>query len=134
MAGAEILRGILIGGDMTEEELLAGVTEALGYGTGWRWTHIRRSDGITQGHPGLPDIIAVNADRGLVLAWELKVAKGVVTRDQHAWLFGLDRAAGVDARIIRPVDYDDALAVILRGLTPREAFGPDVRSLEDFGQ
>ncbi len=70
MTGAHILRGALIGADMTEDELLAGITEALTFG-GWRWTHILRSDGVTMGMAGLPDIIAVHAGREIVLAWEL---------------------------------------------------------------
>lgn len=122
MTGAQILRGMVIGGDMTEDELLQGITEALAFG-GWRWTHIRRSDGVTVGDPGLPDIIAAHPDRIHVLAWELKTTRGVVSRDQLAWLFALGRVGGdVDARIIRPADYDAALEVILRGATPGEAF------------
>lgn len=106
---------------MTEDELLAGITEALTY-AGWRWTHIRRSDGVTVGHQGLPDIIAAHTERDVVLAWELKSAKGVLMPDQAAWLVSL-HAPGVDARVIRPTDYDQALTVILRGVHPREAFG-----------
>lgn len=120
MTGAQILRGMLIGPDMTEDELLAGITEALTF-SGWRWTHIRRSDGVTQGMAGLPDVIAARGDRELVLAWELKSARGVVSADQLAWLFAL-RSPSVDARIIRPRDYDAALDVILRGVDPIEAF------------
>lgn len=104
---------------MTEDDLLAGITEALTYG-GWRWTHIRRSDGVTVGATGLPDIIACHPDRSVVLAWELKSKHGVVMPDQMAWLLGL-RGPQVDARIVRPADYDAALAVILRGVDPNEA-------------
>lgn len=121
MPGAEILRAAVIGTDMTEDELLAGVTEALTFG-GWRWTHIRRSDGITQGMTGLPDIIAAHAELGLVLAWELKTAKGQPTYDQLAWIRAMSPARDVDARVIRPADYDAALEVILRGASPAEAF------------
>lgn len=35
---------------MSEAELLAGLTDALTL-AGWRWMHIRRSDGVTVG-PG----------------------------------------------------------------------------------
>lgn len=97
---------------MTEAELLAGITEALEL-SGWLWTHIRRSDGVTMGDAGLPDVIAVHPTRGLVLAWELKSARGSATLDQAAWLAGFRRAQTVDARIVRPADYDDALAVIV---------------------
>lgn len=96
---------------MTEDELLAGITEALTI-AGWRWTHIRRSDGITMGNAGLPDIIAVHPARGDVLLWELKSSRGVVSHDQVAWL-AASAERRVDARIVRPADYDEALAVIL---------------------
>lgn len=122
MSGADILRGALIGDDMTEDELLAGITEALTFG-GWRWTHLIRSDGVTMGHPGLPDIIAGHPERPIVLAWELKTEKGQASADQWAWLRALQPALCVDARIVRPADYDPALEVILQGRSPAEAFG-----------
>ena len=122
MTGAQILRGMVIGGDMTEDELLAGITEALTFG-GWRWTHIRRSDGITVGMAGLPDIIAVHPERGLALTWELKSTNGRPTLEQYAWLHGFDRVEGIDARVIYPIDYDAALEVILRGADPVAVFG-----------
>ena len=106
---------------MTEDELLSGITEALTY-AGWRWTHIRRSDGITMGHVGLPDIIAAHTERDHVLAWELKAERGVLMPDQAAWLVALHAGRCVDARVIRPSMYDAALEVILRGTDPREAF------------
>lgn len=123
MTGAQILRGMVIGQDMTEDELLQGITEALTFG-GWRWTHILRSDGVTMGMSGLPDIIAAHAERTLVLAWELKNATNQATLDQWAWLKGLAVCAHVDARVVRPADYDHALEVILRGVAPIDAFGP----------
>lgn len=121
MAGAEVLRAMLIGQEMTEDELLAGITEALEL-SGWTWTHIRRSDGITVGHAGLPDVIACKDGRDVVLAWELKSRRGIVSGEQLRWLFELGCAPGVDARVIRPDSYDAALAVILRGVSPKEAF------------
>ena len=117
MTGAKILRGWAIGEDMTEDELLAGITEALTFG-GWRWTHILRSDGVTMGSPGLPDIIAAHPDRPWALAWELKTQRGVVSPDQLGWLLAFRGSSGVDARIIRTADYDRALAVILKGWAP----------------
>lgn len=106
---------------MTEDELLAGITEALGFG-GWVWTHLIRSDGVTMGHAGLPDIIAAHHRRGLVLAWELKSEHGQVSRDQLAWLFALGTVhPTVDVRVIRPADYDTALLVILTDLRPSQA-------------
>lgn len=99
---------------MTEAELLAGITEALEL-AGWRWTHIRRSDGVTMGDSGLPDIIATHPHRDVVLAWELKGDRGTVTGDQAAWLANM-RGRQVDARLVRPSDYDEALQVILASL------------------
>lgn len=96
---------------MTEAELMAGITDALTL-AGWRWTHIRRSDGITVGASGLPDIIAAHPLYDTVLAWELKSATGQPTADQTAWLLGLNGRT-IDARVIRPRDYDDVLGMIL---------------------
>lgn len=104
---------------MTEDELLDGITEALTL-AGWRWTHIRRSDTITMGSSGLPDIIAAHVMRDDVLAWELKSAHGQLTPDQLGWLIVL--GSKVDARVIRPADYDKALEVIIGGKSPDEAF------------
>lgn len=61
----------------------------------------------------LPDIIAVHPTREIpVLAWELKTERGSVTRDQLGWIFDLG-AAGLDARLVRPADYDTALSLIV---------------------
>lgn len=97
---------------MNEDELLEGVTGALTL-SGWRWTHIRRSDRVTMGDAGLPDIIAVHPSRGIVLAWELKGAGGRPTGDQVAWIAGLHTAHTLDARILYPADYDEALRLIV---------------------
>lgn len=105
-------------GAMTEAELLQGITEALEI-AGWRWTHIRRSDGVTMGDSGLPDIIAVHPTRGLVLAWELKGARGTLSGEQVAWQHALGLASALDARVVRPADYDDAIATILGALAAR---------------
>lgn len=106
---------------MTEDELLEGITQAMTL-VGWRWTHIRRSDTITMGMSGLPDIIAGDVTRKIVVAWELKSQTGVVSGDQWGWLNVLRVAPGVDARVIRPSDYDAALSVIIGGKDPVEAF------------
>lgn len=109
--------------EMTEAELLTGLTEALEI-AGWRWTHIRRSDGITMGSPGLPDIIATHPSRDVVLAWELKDRRGQPTPDQVAWVVSL-RDRVVDARVIRPAEYDAALDIILgRAGAVRHAVDP----------
>ena len=100
---------------MTEDELLTGISQALELG-GWTWTHLIRSDGVTQGSPGLPDIVACRDGRFLM--WELKTASGQLTADQLRWQLEAGTVYGVDARVIRPVDYDAALEVILRHKSP----------------
>lgn len=89
---------------MTEDELLTGVCDALAAG-GWLYFHVRRSDvGIVQGNVGFPDLACVHAERGLALFLELKAAAGRVAEWQQRWLDAM-RAAGLDARVVRPTDY-----------------------------
>ena len=105
---------------MTEDELLSGITDALTL-SGWTWTHILRSDGVTMGHAGLPDVLAGKG--GIVLAWELKTETGTPSHDQLRWLLALGgHPINLDARIIRPSMYDAALRVILEGVAPAYAF------------
>lgn len=96
---------------MSEDDLFAGITDALTL-AGWRWTHIRDSHGVTVGSAGLPDIIAVHPDRLIVLVWELKDRRRAVTPEQAAWITAAN-GRRVDARVLRPADYDDALRTIL---------------------
>ena len=103
-AGQKVLMG--------EDDLLAGITEALTL-SGWRWHHLIRSDGVTMGSAGLPDILAVHPSRGMALAWELKGTDGRPTGDQVAWIASFAAICGVDARIVWPADYDRALDYIL---------------------
>lgn len=115
---------------MNEDELQLGIMDALTL-SGWRWTHIRDSRGVTQGHSGLVDIIAVHPSREVLILWELKGEGGVVSRDQWAWLGPLHRIAvivddaiarsfgrsdpptAVDVRVVTPADYDHALRFIV---------------------
>jgi hypothetical protein len=53
--------------------------------------------------------------------WELKSRVGILTPAQMEWQLAL-QAPGIDVRVIRPADYDAALAVILRDTPPAEAF------------
>ena len=100
---------------MTEDDLLLGVTDALTI-AGWTWTHARRSDQARlMGDPGVPDIIAVSEHRRTMLALELKTEKGQPTYGQVAWLRGLQAVRAVDARIVRPADYDALVSTILSG-------------------
>ena len=113
---------------MTEAELLAGITDALTI-AGWRWMHIIRSDGVTQGHSGWVDVTAVHPTRALLLLWELKGDGGVLSHEQVGWIVPLATIATrvrervialagpagelVDARVLWPADYDTALALIV---------------------
>jgi len=109
-----------MGRDVTEDELMSGITGALEL-AGWRWMHIIASHGVTQGDVGWPDIIAVHPsrERAPILAWELKGDGGRPSGDQVAWIAALfavgDRyePAPIDARMLYPDDYDRALDLIL---------------------
>lgn len=97
---------------MTEDELLTGVIEAAASG-GWLTFHVRGwHAGIIQGHVGFPDLVAVHRERGLLVAIETKTATGRVDEAQERWLRAL-RAAGVDARVVRPDDYDELVDWLL---------------------
>lgn len=90
---------------MDEDELLTGLLDAAAAG-GWLVHHIRRSDlGLQQGHSGWPDIVAAHRERRKLVVIECKSATGRVEPWQEAWLRAL-RAAGVDARVVRPAEYD----------------------------
>jgi len=91
--------------DALEDDWLVGVTGALTAG-GWLWTHVGRSDlAQLQGQPGVPDIIAVHPQRRRMLVLEIKAEHGDYRPFQEAWLDAF-RGAGVDARTVRPGDYD----------------------------
>lgn len=60
---------------------------------------------------GLPDVVAWHPNQpGRLLAWELKSQTGRVKPSQRAALAHLATIPGVDARIVRPADWDDAMA------------------------
>jgi hypothetical protein len=111
---------------MTEDDLLAAITDALTL-YGWRWTHPRRSDkALTMGHSGAPDIIA--ARKGIVYFIELKSARGRLDAEQFAWMSALgwpqrpqgevERTAppGADERIRLRVWWPEDLDAALREL------------------
>lgn len=54
---------------------------------------------------GLPDVIAVKLG-GPLLCWELKSSTGRVRPAQRRALDAFASATGVDARVIRPADWD----------------------------
>lgn len=106
---------------MTEEELLVGITDALTI-AGWTWMHILRSDHVTMGHAGFPDVVAAHPAQPFVLAWELKSQKGTISPEQWRWMQALGASRDVDVRVIRPADYDLALEVIVHGRQPRDVW------------
>lgn len=64
-----------------------------------------------------------------MIAWELKAAKGRPTLEQAAWLnmfggfarestIGVGRTRMLDARLVFPWQYDDALHYIFHGYWP----------------
>lgn len=73
-----------------------------------RWVTPVEADG-----KGFPDLILAHPAGGF-LALELKGPRGVVSPEQARWVDTM-RAAGVDARVVRPGDLDavlDSLAMI----------------------
>lgn len=74
---------------------------------GYLATSIRRSDGVTIGDTGLPDVLAVHPTTGAFLALELKADPGRhATPAQVQWLDALAHRADV-ARVVRPDDWHD---------------------------
>lgn len=106
---------------MTEDDLLVGLVQGA-LVSGWRVWHARRSDrAVVMGTQGWPDITALPPKAGPLLVIECKSDHGAVTADQAQWLVGLSRA-GVTAGVVRPVDYDRALALILDGNSRAESW------------
>lgn len=96
---------------MTEDAMLRGVIDAALWG-GWLVHHVRRSDkALTMGSPGFPDVVMVPPRHGRGLALELKSDRGRVRPGQAEWLAAF-RAAGIDARLITPADYDATLQLL----------------------
>lgn len=103
---------------MTEDELLTGLVGALEI-CGWAYVHLGSDQrGVYRGAPGWPDLFAIHPNGQRGLAWELKGDGGRVTPDQAGWI-ALLRAVLVDrpmdVGLVRPADYDAALAWILTG-------------------
>lgn len=72
-----------------------------------RWLVYHTHDS-RRSEPGFPDLVLV---RDRVLFAELKTEKGKITRDQTNWMERL-RAAGADAHIWRPQDWDEIEAAL----------------------
>ncbi|MCA9878434.1 MAG: VRR-NUC domain-containing protein [Thermomicrobiales bacterium] len=91
---------------MRERDLQAMIVEAAGY-LGWRVFHDYDS---RHSAPGFPDLILLRPPA--LLALELKTERGKVRPGQLEWLADLDRVPGVTARLVRPGDLDDVLALL----------------------
>ena len=61
--------------------------------------------------PGWPNLALVHPTRCLFLLAELKTETGRVKPEQEQWLAWLT-AAGVDARLWRPSDWDEVVATL----------------------
>lgn len=88
---------------MPEREFQQHVEEAL-TSRGYLWWHVRDPRLM---RAGLPDIIAVHPTRvpRRLILWELKTATGRATQKQREALAALSNVPGVDARIVRPSDW-----------------------------
>lgn len=67
-----------------------------------------------QGVAGWPDIALIHPERHVLHLWEAKTERGRLRPEQAAWLAALATCPGVDARVVRPSDWD-ALARVLAG-------------------
>ena len=102
-------------GLVTEDELIAGLMDAMAL-SGWVYWHVRRSDrALWMGVRGWPDITALSPRlNGPLLLIEAKSPKGVITPDQARWMALLHRSGHTTA-LVRPAGYDRALGLILAG-------------------
>lgn len=95
------------GPKLTEAQMQRSLTHAA-KGLGFRVYHAAYAIGSERGFPDL-----VICGHGRVFFWELKGPKPKVYPEQEAWIAEL-QAAGMNARILYPEDYDDALAELQR--------------------
>lgn len=96
---------------------------------GFHGAHIRLSHGTLEGlhgprrefprgadHDdawGIPDLILVHPERGVLLLPELKTARGVVSPDQQRWLGWLSDVVEVQAPVWRPAMEDEIRELLL---------------------
>lgn len=92
--------------DWTEAELDSALRAAAEQ-AGWRRYHTYRSK---RSPAGFPDLVLVRPPE--LIFWELKSAAGKATPEQIGWIQDL-ADCGVEARIVRPADYEDALRRLL---------------------
>lgn len=82
----------------------------------WRVAHFRPArttrgwrTAVSGDGAGFPDLVLVRG--GVILVVELKVGRNTTTADQDAWLAAF-RAAGVQAFVWRPADWDAIVATL----------------------
>ncbi len=94
---------------MRERDIQDMMEQAAGY-LGWRCFHDNDS---RRNNPGFPDLVCVR--KGKMLALELKTEKGKLRPQQAEWIDELGKVPGVIARIVRPADIDDVIAILQEG-------------------
>ena len=92
---------------MTERQLQDGIIDAATQ-RGWLCYHTHQS---VNSEAGFPDLVMVRSGR--LLVWELKKQGESPTVAQQRWLDEFAGCAGLDVRVVRPADYDDALAALV---------------------
>ncbi len=98
--------------EMTEKELSAQlVREAKNCG----WLVARTW--LSKFSPaGEPDLRMVR--NGQMMIWELKGRLGKISPAQQAWLNALALVPGIDVRVVRPSDLDNAYQALVTGEWP----------------
>lgn len=97
-------------GDVTERDFQQQLVDAARW-LGWLCFHTFDS---RKSEPGFPDMICVGtgANRGRLLAIELKSESGRVSAEQLKWLTGFMDCGGVETHIFRPAQVDQAMALL----------------------
>lgn len=93
--------------DVREERRFLGRVVGALRTAGWLAFHCHDS---RRSEPGLPDVIAVRGST--LLALELKTPDGRVTAEQERWLDALARVERVEAKLVRPEQWEEILEVI----------------------
>ena len=93
-------------GPMTEAELSRHIIAAAKE-CGWRCYHTFLS---IHSPAGFPDLFLVR--NGKVLAWELKSDKGKALPAQQEWLDALALVPGIEAKVVRPADLEEAYKIL----------------------
>ena len=60
---------------------------------------------------GFPDLVLTRG--GMIAFWELKSEKGRVSEAQQEWLDALALVPGIDVRVVRPDDLEEAYKALV---------------------